>query len=50
MTDPATAQVTIVPANEASWEDLKAVLGARGAAAICQCQRYKLRPPEGRAV
>ena len=38
--------VTIVPANEASCEDLQAVFGARGAAAICQCQRYKLRPKE----
>jgi GNAT superfamily N-acetyltransferase len=35
-----------VPANEASWEDLQTVFGARGAAATCQCQRYKLRPRE----
>jgi GNAT superfamily N-acetyltransferase len=39
-------EVTIVPANEASWEDLQAVFGTRGAAATCQCQRYKLRPRE----
>lgn len=32
----------IVPANEASWEDLQAVFGARGSAAGCQCQRFKL--------
>ncbi len=38
--------VTIVPANEASWEDLQTVFGARGAAATCQCQRYKLQPRE----
>jgi GNAT superfamily N-acetyltransferase len=38
--------VRIVPANEASWEDLQAVLGTRGPAARCQCQRYKLRPRE----
>ncbi len=25
-----THEVTIVPANEASWEDLQAVLGTRG--------------------
>ncbi len=31
-----------VPANEASWDDLQAVFGARGNAARCQCQRYKL--------
>ncbi len=33
--------VTVVPANEASWEDLQTVFG-RGAAAKCQCQRIKL--------
>jgi GNAT superfamily N-acetyltransferase len=32
-----------VPANEASWQDLQAILGARGAGYRCQCQRYKLR-------
>jgi GNAT superfamily N-acetyltransferase len=37
---------TIVPANEASWDDLQTVFGTRGAAALCQCQRYKLRPRE----
>jgi len=31
----------VVPANEASWNDLQAVFG-RGAAARCQCQRIKL--------
>ena len=31
----------VVPANEASWDDLQAVFG-RGAAARCQCQRIKL--------
>jgi GNAT superfamily N-acetyltransferase len=35
-----------VPANEASCEDLLQVFGTRGAAATCQCQRYKLRPRE----
>ncbi len=39
--------MTIVPANEASWEDLQAVFGARGPARRCQCQRYKMRPKEG---
>src|SRR5688500_3412937 len=42
-TDPA---ITIVPANEASWEDLQTIFGTRGTAARCQCQRYKLRPRE----
>lgn len=36
----------VVPANEASWEDLQAVLGTRGNGARCQCQRYKLKPRE----
>lgn len=38
--------VRVVPANEASWEDLQAVFGARGPASRCQCQRYKLRRRE----
>ncbi|MGH3134740.1 MAG: hypothetical protein ACRDNY_13550 [Gaiellaceae bacterium] len=47
MTETAsTPPLTIVPAHEASWEDLQAVFGTRGAAAACQCQRYKLRPRE----
>ena len=41
-----TPEVTIVPANEASWEDLRAVLGTRGDPARCQCQRYKMQPRE----
>jgi GNAT superfamily N-acetyltransferase len=36
----------IVPANQASWEDIQSVFGARGMAARCQCQRYKLAPGE----
>lgn len=43
MTDTA---ISVRPANEASWEDLQTVLGTRGAAARCQCQRYKLAPRE----
>jgi GNAT superfamily N-acetyltransferase len=41
-----TQNLSIVPANEASCEDLQAVFGTRGTAATCQCQRYKLRPRE----
>ena len=41
-----TPEVTIVPANEASWEDLQAVLGTRGDPSRCQCQRYKMQPRE----
>lgn len=36
----------VVPANEASWEDLQRVFGTRGSAFRCQCQRWKLRPRE----
>ena len=41
-----TSELTIVPANEAGCADLEAVFGARGSAAYCRCQRYKLRPKE----
>ncbi len=39
---PAGVSITVAPANEASWDDLRTVLGTRGAAAGCQCQRFKL--------
>jgi GNAT superfamily N-acetyltransferase len=39
-------ELRIVPANQADWEDLAAVLGERGPGARCRCQRYKLRPGE----
>jgi GNAT superfamily N-acetyltransferase len=42
-TEPA---ISVVAANEASWEDLQTVFGTRGPAARCQCQRFKLRPRE----
>ena len=42
-TEPA---ISVVPANEVSWEDLRMVFGTRGEAARCQCQRYKLLPRE----
>jgi GNAT superfamily N-acetyltransferase len=40
------AELRIIPANEASFEDLQTVFGSRGAAAHCQCQRFKLRRGE----
>jgi GNAT superfamily N-acetyltransferase len=47
MADTATTpEITIVPANEASWEDLQAVLGTRGDPHRCQCQRYKMQRRE----
>ncbi len=41
-----TEAIRVVPADQASWEDLQAVFGHRGAAARCWCQRYKLSPGE----
>lgn len=38
--------LSVVPANQASWKELQTVLGTRGIALRCQCQRYKLRPRE----
>jgi hypothetical protein len=45
-TDPA---ISVVSANEASWEDLQTVFGARGQGSRSQCQRYKLRRRESLA-
>ena len=36
-----TVGVTVVPANEASWDDLQTVFG-RSDAARCQCQRFTI--------
>jgi GNAT superfamily N-acetyltransferase len=44
--EPLTDRVTVVAANRASCEDLESVFGARGSAAFCQCQRFKLAPRE----
>ena len=41
-----TPEVTIVPANEASWEDLQIVFGSRGDPSRCHCQRYRMAPGE----
>jgi GNAT superfamily N-acetyltransferase len=42
MRSPITEeQVTIVPANEASWDDITAIFGASDPGQ-CQCQRYKV--------
>ena len=44
--DTPAAEVTCVPANQAPWADLEAVLGSVGSARQCWCQRYKLHPGE----
>ena len=46
----AKPEVTIVPSNQASWEDLQAVLGTRGDPSRCQCQWYKIPHSEWRSV
>ena len=46
MAETTTPELKIVPANEASWEDLQTVLGTRGDPSRCQCQRYKMQPRE----
>jgi GNAT superfamily N-acetyltransferase len=34
--------ISVVPANEASWDDLQAVFGTRGDPFRCQCQYFKI--------
>ncbi len=38
--------ITVVPANEASWEDLQLVFGQTGEASTCQCQWFRSAPGE----
>ena len=38
--------VRVVPANEAAWDDIRAIFGTRGACSRCWCQRFKLAPGE----
>ncbi|PSL08519.1 acetyltransferase (GNAT) family protein [Haloactinopolyspora alba] len=41
--DPIAAdRLTVVPANEASWDDITAVFGTRDYAGRCRCQRFKV--------
>lgn len=47
MTD---AGFPVVPANEASWDDLQAVFGARGDPAKCMCQWFRFRDFQWRSV
>jgi GNAT superfamily N-acetyltransferase len=43
MKEPIAAeQLTIVPANEASWEDLRAIFGTSDYPSRCLCQRFKV--------
>lgn len=38
----APDQLTVVPANEACWDDLTAVFGSTDYPGLCQCQRFKV--------
>jgi hypothetical protein len=42
--------IRIVPANEAPWEDVRAVFGERGEPARCQCQWFRVPAAEYRAL
>ena len=42
----AAEQLTIVPANQATAEDLEAVFGTTGDTARCSCQRFRMLPKE----
>ncbi len=50
MSDTAGDGITIVPANETSWDDIRAVFGTRGTPARCQCQSFKVRDKDWRSV
>jgi GNAT superfamily N-acetyltransferase len=42
--EPVTAaELTIVGANQASWDDLQAIFGTTGAPGHCYCQYFKVR-------
>jgi GNAT superfamily N-acetyltransferase len=51
MTEATAGQaITIVPANQASWDDLQTIFGARGDPPRCQCQYFKTTPAQWRAM
>jgi GNAT superfamily N-acetyltransferase len=46
MPESRQTEVTVVPANDASWDDLQAVFGTSGDPSRCWCQRFKMAPGE----
>ncbi|RZU51667.1 acetyltransferase (GNAT) family protein [Krasilnikovia cinnamomea] len=50
MTDTDTAAISIVPANEATPDDLTAIFGVRGEPARCHCQWFKIRDAQWGSV
>ncbi|WP_230208218.1 GNAT family N-acetyltransferase [Microlunatus sp. Gsoil 973] len=39
-------ELIIIPANEATWADLRTVFGSRGDPSRCWCQRFRMSPGE----
>lgn len=39
-------QLEVVPANQASWQDLELIFGSGGSAGRCWCQRFRMLPKE----
>lgn len=44
------ATIAVVPANEATTQDLQAVFGSRGYPSTCQCQWFKIRDSQWDSV
>ncbi len=49
-TTTTDAALSVVPANQASADDLQAVFGARGWPSTCQCQWFKIRDSQWDSV
>lgn len=50
-TSTTAERISVLPANEASWEDLNAVLGASRCHGVsCYCQRLKIPSSKWRQV
>jgi GNAT superfamily N-acetyltransferase len=45
-----TEAISVVPANQASWDDLQTVFGDRGEPPGCQCQWFKIPSAQWRSV
>ncbi|MGH3306000.1 MAG: GNAT family N-acetyltransferase [Streptosporangiaceae bacterium] len=43
-------ELTVVPANEASWADLQAIFGTAGYIGSCSCQYFKIRDRDWHAT
>lgn len=46
----AEVSLSVVPANEASWQDLELIFGTRGDPATCQCQWFKTTSADWRSI